>query len=104
MTWNGTYFTNNFPLYYTISNQGTFGVFETTTDSAHSQGSKWVGEIRVTEKKPDAYVTATNDPDPSYVRVYKSASNTGKGLPGAYYGVYKDQACKQMVAEAGSNR
>ena len=101
LTWNGTYFTNNFPLYYTISNQGTFGVFETTTDSAHSQGSKWVGEIRVTEKKPDAYVTATNDPDPSYVRVYKSASNTGKGLPGAYYGVYKDQACKQMVAEAG---
>ena len=101
LTWNGTYFTNNFPLYYTVSNQGIFGVFETTTDSAHSQGSKWAGEVRVTEKKPDAYVTAPNDPNPSSVRVYKSASNTGQGLPGAYYGVYKDQACTQMVTETG---
>ena len=101
LTWNGTYFTNNFPLYYTVSNQGLFGVFETTTDSAHSQGSKWAGEVRVTEKKPDAYVTAPNDPNPSSVRVYKSSSNTGQGLPGAYYGVYKDQACTQMVVKTG---
>ena len=101
LTWNGTYFTNNFPLYYTVSNQGIFGVFETTTDSAHSQGAKWTGEVRVSENKPDAYVTALNDPNPSSVRVYKSSSKTGKGLPGAYYGVYKDQACTQMVTQTG---
>lgn len=110
LTWKKPYYTNDsLKLPITVINQGKFKVVETKADASHKVG--WSKEFVATSNNLNIYLTATNEPNPSKVKIIKTGSDTGKALAGAEFTLYKDKDCtdpvkvdgKAVTATSGAN-
>lgn len=100
LTWNEPYYTNgSLKLPITVINQGKFKVVETKADASHKVG--WSKEFVATSNNLNIYLTATNEPNPSKVKIIKTGSDTGKALAGAEFTLYKNKACTDPVKVDG---
>lgn len=96
LTWKKPYYTNgSLELPITVINQGKFKVVETKADASHKVG--WSKEFVATSNNLNIYLTATNEPNPSKVKIIKTGSDTGKALAGAEFTLYKDKDCTDPV-------
>lgn len=94
------YYTNGLlKLPITVINQGKFKVVETKADASHKVG--WSKEFVATSNNLNIYLTATNEPNPSKVKIIKTGSDTGKALAGAEFTLYKDKDCTDPVKVDG---
>lgn len=100
LTWKKPYYTNDsLKLPITVINQGKFKVVETKADASHKVG--WSKEFVATSNNLNIYLTATNEPNPSKVKIIKTGSDTGKALAGAEFTLYKDKDCTDPVKVDG---
>lgn len=100
LTWKEPYYTNgSLKLPITVINQGKFKVVETKADDSHKVG--WSKEFVATSNNLNIYLTATNEPNPSKVKIIKTGSDTGKALAGAEFTLYKDKDCTDPVKVDG---